>query len=201
MSFIDERLPLEVSINAVRREIEDIEIVTTDGGFEVRNIRSSCNIFEYDITYPPGGFDDAVLEDVIRMWKASRGGAYAFRFTDWDEKNNSLTAEVIGTGNGSRTAFQITKTWTEDGQSQIRNITRPRSAVSVFKDGVLQVSGFTVDYDTGIVTFSAAPANGVVVSITGLYDIPVRFTSVLEAVGRASFLEELSTFTLREIRE
>ena len=52
MAFIDQRLPTQVEVNAVKRDDEDIEIVTTDGGHEVRNARSSQSLREFDISFP-----------------------------------------------------------------------------------------------------------------------------------------------------
>jgi len=47
-------------------------------------------------------------------------------------------------------------------------------AFTVKKDGVT-TTAYTVDNTTGKITFSAAPANGVVVSWSGEYDTPMRF--------------------------
>lgn len=201
MTFINVRLPLQVEINAVRREREPVEIVKTDGGYEVRNVRHAQGLYEYDVSFPAGDYDSTTIAAVKDMFKASRGGLYAFRFRDWDKENNTLTDEVIGTGNGVKTAFQITKTWTVGGQSQVRNVTRPVSSYTVKKDGVTAVSGYSIDYSTGILTFTSAPANGVVVSVSGVYDIPVRFDLTFQATGMASFLEHIDTLTLLEVKE
>lgn len=201
MTFINVRLPTQVEINAVRREREPVDIVKTDGGFEVRNVRHAQGLFEYDISFPAGGYDGTIIAAVKDMFKASRGGLYAFRFRDWDPENNLLTDEVIGTGTGAQTAFQITKTWTVGGQSQVRNITRPVSSFTVKKDDVTAVSGYSIDYATGILTFSVAPSNGVVVSVSGVYDIPVRFDLTFQATGMASFMEHIDTLTLIEVKE
>lgn len=201
MTFINVRLPESIETNAVRRENELIDIVRTDGGFEVRNARHSQGLFEYDIEFGPDDYDGTVIAAVKDMFKASRGGLYAFRFRDWDPENSELADEVIGTGNGATTAFQITKTWTVGGQSQVRNITRPVSSFTVKKDGVTAVSGYSIDYSTGILTFTVAPTNGVVVSVSGVYDIPVRFDLALEAIGIHGSLEQLDTIHLVEVKE
>ena len=200
MTFINTRLPQEVEIGAVRREREPIDIVTTDGGFEVRNARHSQGLFEYEISFPHGAYDASVSVAVKDMFKASRGGLYAFRFRDFDSENNTLEDEVIGTGDDSTTAFQITKTWTVDGQSQIRNITRPVSPLTVKKDGVT-VGGYSIDYATGILTFVSAPTAGEVITVSGSYDIPVRFDLTYEATGRTGFLEHIDRLTLIEVKE
>jgi len=201
MSFVDIMLPQKVMINSVRREIEDVEIVTTVGGFETRNIATAQSVFAYDISITPGDYDDETIEAVHKLYKVCRGKTYGFRFRDWDVKNRILDGEVIGTGDGVETDFQITKSWTLDGQTHSRKVTRPVSAIQVFKDGAAQSAGFTVNYDTGVITFSAAPSNGVVISVDGSFDIPVRFDSDLEGTGMSGYMEQYDSLTLREIRE
>lgn len=203
MTFIDARLPEQVEINAVRRENEAVEVVRTDGGHEVRNLRHAQPMIEYEVSFPTGGFDATVTEAVYAMWRASRGGLYAFRFRDWDSKNSTLTDEVIGTGDGAETEFQIARTHTVGGVSAVRNITRPASDETwlVKFDGVTQGSGYTMDYDTGLITFDSAPGVDVVVSVTGVYDIPVRFDMTYEATGLASFMEHIEALTLMEVKE
>jgi hypothetical protein len=47
-------------------------------------------------------------------------------------------------------------------------------AFTVKKDGVT-TTAYTIDNTNGKITFTSAPANGVVVSWSGEYDTPVRF--------------------------
>lgn len=200
MTFINERLPQQVEINAVRREREAVDVVRTDGGFEVRNVRHAQAAFEYDISFPHGAYDDAIISAVYDMWRASRGGLYAFRFRDWDVKNNTLASEAIGTGDGATTVFQITQSYTVGGVTASRNITRPVSPLLVSKDGVT-ISGYSIDYTTGLLTFTTAPAAGEVIAVSGEYDIPVRFDMIYEATGYSSFLEHVDGLTLIEVKE
>ncbi|WP_257556407.1 DUF2460 domain-containing protein [Sphingobium sp. CFD-2] len=199
MAFIDQHLPREVEIGARRRDDEDIEIVTTDGGWEVRNARSSQSLREYEISFPMSQRDNAVYQAVVAMFKVARGKLHSFRFRDWADYQ--LDAEIIGTGDGSTTAFQITQSWTVDGETVSRDITRPISSFQVFKAGVLQVSGYSINYDTGMLTFSVAPSLGVEISVTGQFDIPVRFDAPLETLGYSADLEHIETITLKEVRE
>jgi uncharacterized protein (TIGR02217 family) len=201
MTFINARLPQEVEINAVRREREAVEIVRTDGGHEVRNARHSQGTFEYEVGFPTGGYDSEITNEVYAMWRASRGGLYAFRFRDWDTKNNTLTDEIIGTGDGTTTLFPITQTHTVGGVSSVRRITRPVSPFVVKRDGVVAGSGYSINYDTGVLTFSSAPSLDVVVSVSGVFDIPVRFDLAYEATGLASFLEHIDGLALIEVKE
>lgn len=201
MTFIDQRLPQQLELGVVRRERESLDIVRTDGGYEVRNARHSQALYEYDISLPPGEFDDAWITELEDMFKASRGGLYPFRFRDWDSRNSTLQDEVIGTGDGADTTFQITRTVTVGGVSAVRNITRPVSTITVMKDGVVQTSGVSVNYSTGLVTFTSAPALGVVISVSGIYDIPVRFDQVYEATALTQWLKHGESVTLLEVKE
>ncbi len=201
MAFIDQHLPEEIELNAVRREIEDLEIVTTDGGFEVRNAHQAQNHLEYELAYPPAEFSGEKIAAVKALFRASRGGLHFFPFHDWDDEFHTLDDEVIGIGDGAQTQFQVTKTWTVGGQSQSRKITRPANPLTVKKDGVTQTTGFSVSYTTGIVTFSPAPANGVVISVDGSFDVAVRFDPTMEATAITGWLEHIETLRLIEIKE
>lgn len=201
MTFIDQRLPREIELGAVRREKENLDIVATDGGYEVRNARHSQSMFEYEVSFPPSEFDGTIVAAVKDLFRASRGGLYPFRFRDWDTENSTLTLEEIGTGDGTTTAFQITKTTTVGGVTAVRNITRPVSAISVYIDAVLQTSGYSVNYSTGVVTFTSAPTVGQAITVSGSYDIPVRFDLSLESTGLTGWLEHIETLTLIEVKE
>lgn len=79
-------------------------------------------------------------------------------------------------GNGTQTAFQLTKTYTSGGENETRPLKKPVSGtVKIYKDSVLQSSGVTVDYTTGVVTFTTAPAVGVLITADCEFDVPVRF--------------------------
>ena len=59
---------------------------------------------------------------------------------------------------------------------EVRTITKPvTGTMKVYLDGVEQLSGWSVDTTTGLVTFSAPPAVGVEVTADFEFDVPVRF--------------------------
>jgi uncharacterized protein (TIGR02217 family) len=198
MSFIDARLPTQVEIGAMRRDVEEVEVVTTDGGWEQRNLRRSQSLLEFDISYPHAQRDDEVYLAVKAMYKASRGGGLGFRFKDWSDYQAS--AAVFGTGDGTTTAFQLGIPYTAGSTTHTRRITRPITPVSIFIDGVVTATA-TVNYSTGAVTFSPAPADDAVLSWTGEFDIPVRFDGPLSIAGPATHLLHLESITLLEIME
>ncbi len=84
--------------------------------------------------------------------------------------------QTLGTGNGSLTTFQLVKNYTSGAYSYSREIKKPVSGtVKIYLNAVLQGSGYSVDYTTGVVTFTAAPGAGVIVSSDFDFDVPVRF--------------------------
>ncbi len=197
--FIDERLPTRIETGAIRRDEEDIEVTRTDGQWEIRNARHSQSLLEFEISFKTDLYGSAVNAAVKSLYKVARGSLHSFRFRDWSDF--ALTDANIGTGDGATTAFQIVRKWTVDAETHSRKITRPVSPLVVKKDDVVQVSGYTVDYTTGIVTFTPAPAIGVVITVTGEFDIPVRFDTTMTSVGRSAYNEHLDTLTLVEVRE
>jgi uncharacterized protein (TIGR02217 family) len=59
--------------------------------------------------------------------------------------------------------------------------------VRIYLDGVEQLSGWSVDVTTGIVTFSTAPVAGVDVTADFEFDAPVRFDTDHMAVTIENF--------------
>ena len=174
MAFIDQRLPTKVELNAVRHDEEDIEIVTTDGGWETRNARQSSSLRSWDISFPAGFYDDATIAAVVAMYKAARGKLHSFRFKDPVE--NAIADAQFGTGDGTTTIFPL---------------------LIPYAAG----SGYSVNYATGVVTFSPAPSVGVVLSWSGDYDVPVRFDSALDMTALTIRLAHIETLTIKEVRE
>lgn len=96
--------------------------------------------------------------------------------------------EQIGTGNASTTTFQLVKRYTNGVNTVTRNLTKPiNGTVKVALDGVNQTSGWSVNYSTGIVTFTSAPGNGVDVTAGCQFNDEVRFESDDSSVSIESF--------------
>lgn len=113
-----------------------------------------------------------------------------FRFIAPDD--NVLDYELIGTGNGSATAFNIIKTYKATALAEyggatlsyVRRIVKPAAGtIDVYKSDAIQtlVTGVpsagqvSVNYTTGVVTFGTAPAADAPINVTGNFHVPVRF--------------------------
>jgi uncharacterized protein (TIGR02217 family) len=85
MAHLNESLPPEIEIGAVRRIRWGTEIVTTDGGYEVRNNRWATPLRTYDIAFPPANRDDPIYLAVVALYEAAEGSLHSFDFTDWTD--------------------------------------------------------------------------------------------------------------------
>lgn len=173
MSFHDVRLPVDVERGAKGGPGFNTGVTPLKSGKEQRNINWAQQRCAYDISYGIGS--KQLYREVLNFFYVRRGKAYGFRFKDW--LDYQLDEEAIGTGNGVLTAFQITKTYTDAGGSYVRNIYKPVSGIQVFLNGVLQTitTHYTINLTTGIITFLTPPSMGVAVTVTGEFDVPVRF--------------------------
>lgn len=206
--MIDERLTREIEVGAKARPAYKTDVITTDGGFEVRNSRWTYPRFEFEFMIEPGDPDDdpayysgqvQTLNAFVNLFHVAGGQADTFRFRHWSDYQ--VAAMPIGVGDGVKTQFQLLRIYQRGVLTRQRKITRPvAGSVTVYKNGVL--SAAAVDYDTGIVTFAPAPANGVVITADFQFDIPVRFASdELEMVALMTSLDQPVSISLIEVRE
>ena len=70
----------------------------------------------------------------------------------------------------------------------------------VAKNGVLQVSGVTVDLVGGTVTFAAAPSIGAVLQWGGQFHVPVRFDGKLDKATIKGSFGDIPSIPLKELR-
>jgi uncharacterized protein (TIGR02217 family) len=108
------------------------------------------------------------LSQLLGFFNARRGKFDSFLYTD--PIDSAVVAAQIGVGDGATTVFQLTRAF--GGFTE--NVYDLNGAASIYKNGVLQASGYSVSA-TGLLTFTAAPAAGVVITWTGSYYWRVRF--------------------------
>ena len=207
MSFHEVQFPPAISLGARGGPSRRTQIVTLAGGAEQRNADWFASRHKYDVGY--GIKSAADLHAVKAFFEARAGRAYGFRFRDWADYRSGVptaapaaTDQVIGTGDGTRTAFQLVKAYASGAQSYVRTIAKPvAGTVLVAVAGVPQASGWTVNAATGVVTFTTAPANGAAVTAGFEFDVPVRFDSD-EFLSELAFAEvgSIPSIPLIEVR-
>ena len=201
--FDDVLFPLEIGREATAMAAFSTNVVTTLSGHERRNSDWSDARLSYDVG--PGVRGEQELGVLLDFFRARRGAAIGFRFTDpFDFSSNAMTGEpgmldqVIGAGNGLQTGFPLLKSYGAGGQ--IRRITRPRAGVLVATNGAANAD-WTLTED-GVVQFATAPDVGAVITAGFIFDVPVRFADDRIEVARATFgAGDMPSVPLIEIRE
>ncbi|RMF08900.1 MAG: TIGR02217 family protein [Alphaproteobacteria bacterium] len=162
-------------------------------GWEQRNIEWQQARARYDVGTGLKSEND--LADLIAFFRARYGRAYGFRFKDWTDFKScgpdatpAATDQVIGTGDGATTVYQLVKTYASGAETFTRTIAKPvAGTVTVALDGVVQASGWSVDTTTGMVTFDTAPGANVVITAGFEFDVPVRFAEDRLGVSLETF--------------
>lgn len=191
MSFVDMRFPDDIAYGSGGGPEYATDIVVTEAGYEKRNSNWVNARARYNVAH--GVKTKAQLDELIAFFRARKGRAHSFRFKDWADY--TATGQQIGVGNGSQTAFQLVKNYTSGSVTEPRIITKLVSGtVKIYKNAVLQSSGVSTNLTTGVVTFTAAPANGQIVSSDFEFDVPVRFdtdrlSTSLDSYGIGSWLD------------
>ena len=158
--------------------------LASKGGSPSRVARWDGAARQYDVRR--GITDVPTCTELIEFYLAREGGLHGFRFKDWSDFSTdatwvgtpAYTDEIIGTGDGTTTQFQLVKRYTQGGSTRVRNILKPLAGtVVVGKAGSQQTLGthFTVDTTTGTVTFASAPTLGQQITAGCEFDVPCMF--------------------------
>jgi uncharacterized protein (TIGR02217 family) len=191
-SFHDILFPLEIAISASGGPERRTEIVTLGSGYEERNARWANSRRSFDAGWGVKSFNN--LATVVAFFEERRGRLYGFRFRDRMDNSSCLPSltpseidQIIGTGDGVKTKFQLIKTYGATFNPYIREITKPvAGSVTIALDGVL-TTAFSLDHLTGIVTFTTAPLATAIITAGFRFDVPVRFNADKLNVSLTSF--------------
>ncbi|MEM9494840.1 MAG: DUF2460 domain-containing protein [Pseudomonadota bacterium] len=195
MSFHDVLFPIDIAFNSEGGPMRRTDIVALVSGHEERNSPWAGSRRRFNAGY--GVKTMADIEAAIAFFEARRGRLYGFRFRDpFDFKSCLQTQspahddQYLGDGDGEKTLFQLTKTYSAGPAPYERTITRPvAGSVLVGVAGAPQTPGtdFTVDAATGAINFAAPPAAGQAVTAGFLFDTPVRFDTDELRINLAAF--------------
>lgn len=200
------RLSKQIELGAIGRDTMDLIITRNDGGFEDINRPWDQFLCEYEITYPLRGRTDALFLEVRNAFRATGGGEHSFDFWDW--RDFQAEAEEFGIGDGSDTTFQLVKSYGFGTLTHSRRIQRPvldnaeveELEFEIQVDGTPLASSAYEVSNLGVVTFDVAPLNGVVLTWTGEFNVPVRFDKVIQSAAPTTEHEKFDTFLLVEKR-
>ena len=180
MSFDDVRFPPQISRGSSGGPERRTEIVVTGSGAEERNSRWAHSRRRYNAGFGVKSLDD--IHAVVAFFEERRGRLHGFRWKDpLDFKSCAPGAavsprdQVIGTGDGVATRFQLVKRYGSGLRDYSRSITKPVAGSLRVAVAGQEVTGFTLDTLTGMVTLAAAPGAGTLVTAGFCFDVPVRF--------------------------
>ena len=120
------------------------------------------------------GYDE--LRTLLGFFMLCQGAYGTFLFDD--PTDDQVTGQAIGTGNASQTAFQLVRTIGSSlpGGGFSEPIVAPNAVSAVYFNGVVQSpSSYSVDANTGLVTFTTAPGSGAAITADFTYYFRCRF--------------------------
>lgn len=208
MDFDDIQFPGKISLNSVAGPEFSTEVTETAGGFEKRNQNWSGARLRFNVA--TGVRTEADYEEVLSFFYGRAGRARAFRFQDWSDFKScgiddapAHDDQVLGVGDGAKQFFQLQKSYVSGPVTYVRNITRPiAGTVKVGLGGINQPSGWSINHDTGLITFATPPAVGIAVSAGFEFDIPARFDiDRLEPIHLFQGAVQLPELPVVEVRE
>jgi uncharacterized protein (TIGR02217 family) len=192
VSFHNILFPDDHNYNTAGGPGHNTKIVVLDSGKEQRIPRWNGARRQYEINY-----DDREHPKLVTLQEfivARQGSTHSFRLRDWHDCNSSVDGGLapelggtapddedvlLGTGDNVEVDFQMVKFYADVAATRTRNITKPRNGtVVVALDGAVQTEGthYSVNYQSGIVTFNTAPGIGEQITAGFEFDTPVRFT-------------------------
>ncbi len=181
-------------------------VAVTASGHERRNSLWADARMHFDVG--PGIRSEEELSQLLGFFRARRGAARGFRISDpFDFSSNgmsanpSMTDQLIGIGDGLAADFQLTKSYGDEGDPQLREITRPRAETIVVSVGGTLVTDWSLG-EKGKITLASAPASGIEVRAGFLFDVPVRFAEDRIDISGLNFAAgEAPSIPLTEIKE
>jgi uncharacterized protein (TIGR02217 family) len=185
MAFHEIRFPTAISFGATGGPERRTDVVILGSGHEERNQRWADSRRRYDAGYGLKSLDD--LDIVIAFFEEQRGRLHGFRWKDHADFKSCAPAgtpvatdQIIGTGDGATTDFQLTKLYGSSYAPWTREIKKPvAGTLLVAVDGVAQINSadYAVDPTTGIITFlpGAIPGPAAIITAGFEFDVPVRF--------------------------
>ena len=195
MAFHEIRFPANLSFGSAGGPERRTEIVTLANGFEERNTPWAHSRRRYDAGVGLRSLND--VETLIAFFEARTGQLHGFRWKDWSDYKSCVPLaspasddQLIGTGDGVTTVYQLQKTYQSGLQSYTRPIRKPVAGtlvVAVAGDPKIESLEYSVNLASGEVTFVLPPDLGTRVTAGYEFDVPVRFDTDAILTSVASF--------------
>lgn len=184
MGFLEQRFPEGISYGSAGGPGFDTRVIELDSGQFQKIRRRSQSRRRFNVAEQVKTL--AQMMEIRDFYLAVGGVANAFRFKDWtdytsssDNVSSPLSTDQPcspATGDGTNKDFQMIKVYSEGSFTHTRTILKPVDGTGLVSiDDVAQGSGFSINYATGVITFTSAPAAGEVIKWGAEFDVPVTF--------------------------
>lgn len=173
MSFFETpRLPESIAIGAEGGPSYVVEVIPLRSGAEQRNLVQDQPLQRYSIAFL--NRDTSEIETLTAFFRMAKGRTHGFRFKDLLDYQATTSTGVLSLIPGSPSGlYQMYKSYTSGSEIDYRKIVKPVSGtVTIYENGNLMGSGYSVNYTTGIVTISSGAGP---FTWAGEFDVPVRF--------------------------
>lgn len=186
MTFLNIRLPMNISYGAVGGPIFSTTIAIAKNKRETRSVNYRRSYRKYNISFNFCSAEE--IEEIISFFNICKGRAYGFRFRDWsDYKVKDNITEIKEDGVNTVSLYRLYKI---DAYGVERRITKPiNNTLLVKRDDVITQS-YVVDYHTGILSFEEVLPIGTLISTSFEFDVPVRFDTdslPITLIGRSQY--------------
>lgn len=149
-------------------------------GRELRALDYPYPLWQFTLAFaflrddPAAGLDE--LRTLLGFYLTCQGAYGTFLFED--PSDHQIIGQYIGTGDSSRSSFQLQRTMgtaLSDG-GFAEPILAPNVVNAIYFDGIVQnPSSYSIVPDSGLVTFAAPPATGLVLTVDFSYWFRCRF--------------------------
>ena len=149
-------------------------------GHELRALDYPYPLWQFALVYdflrdnPQAGYDE--LRTLLGFFMLCQGAFGTFLFQD--PSDFQVAGQQIGTGDASRTVFQLQRAMgamLPDG-GFLEPITAPNVVSTIYLNGITQAPAtYSVDPATGLVTFDTAPGSGLIITADFTYYFRCRF--------------------------
>ena len=197
-AFHDVLFPQDIALASRGGPQRSTQIVTLGSGREERNTRWAHARRRYDAG--TGVRSLSALARVIAFFEERRGRLYGFRWRDASDDRSCPPGvdptpldQLLGIGDGTRTDFDLVKTYGSRFAPYARPITKPVAGSLRVAVGGIEVPATQVSLDplSGRVRFAAGatPARGAEVRAGFLFDVPVRFDTDSLEIDQTAFAQ------------
>ena len=178
MSFVEVQFPSDISYGATGGPMFLTDVVATVSGHEQRNSKWSQARARYNVA--SGVKTEPQWQVLIAFFRARRGKAVGFRFKHWGDFK-AVNQPLLSLGG---TQYQLVKQYVSGAVVSERIITKPvAGTVKLYRNSLLQASGWSIDTATGIITTSLTGT----LTVDFDFDVPVRFDTDELALSLDSF--------------